>query len=212
MGTIHKPGSGVSARDIEAGADAIGAAGVVAFPTETYYALGAHPRKADALNELLRLKGRGAHDKPLLLLLSDRGMVDEWAHHPPAAWMDLADRFWPGPLTLVLPAAPDVPEQVTGGRDTVALRLTSHPVARSLIERCGTALTGTSANRAGEPPVSRVEGVRAAFGDELRHVLDGGDTPGGLPSTLLDLTSEGPTILRAGAVSENEIAAALRLL
>lgn len=212
MGAIRGPDSDVSATEIEAAADAIGRGEVVAYPTETYYALGADPRKPHALDEVLRLKGRDARDGPLLVLVSARTMVADFVSVAPPAFEPLAERFWPGPLTLVLPAAPALPDAITGRTGGVALRLTSHPVARALIDCCGVALTGTSANRSGQPPASNVARVREAFGADLPHILDGGETPGGLPSTLLDLTGERPAVLRPGAVPEAEIDAVVRLL
>ena len=198
--------------ELEAAAAALCDGEVVAYPTETFYALGAHPDSMPALQEVLRLKGRDAATKPLLLLIDRLERVDDWVIDVPARLAELAERFWPGPLTLILRAAADVPTPITGGGDTVAVRLTSHPVARALIGRCGGALTGTSANPASGPPAVDAAGVRRGFGETALHILDAGTTPGGEPSTLLDLTTDEPLVRRAGAVSVDEIEAALGLL
>ncbi len=202
----------VDPADLEAAAAALCDGKVVVYPTETFYALGAHPRRVSALQEVLHLKGRDAAAKPLLLLIDRFERVDDWVVDPPAQLAALAERFWPGPLTLILGAAAHVAAPITGGGDTVALRLTSHPVARALIERCGGALTGTSANPTERPPAIDAAGVRRGFGETAMHILDAGTTPGGLPSTLLDLTTDEPLIRRAGAVAADEIEALLRLL
>jgi L-threonylcarbamoyladenylate synthase len=197
------------AAEIARAAAAVAAGGVIAYPTETYYALGADPHQAAALEEVLRLKGRDAEGKPLLLLIADLSAVEEWAAPPPPAFTRLAASFWPGPLTLILPAAPTAPAPIVGPGGGVALRLTSHPLARRLIVACGGALTGTSANRGGRPPARRAAEVRCAFGDALAAVVDGGETPGGPPSTLLDLTVSPPVVARAGAVPASAIATVL---
>jgi len=202
------PGKGAAA-ELERAAAAVAAGGVVGYPTETYYALGADPRQAAALDQVLRLKGREAAGKPLLLLIAELFEVREWAPAPPPAFAPLAARFWPGPLTLILAAAPGVPAPLLGPRGGVALRLTSHPLARRLIAACGGALTGTSANRGGRPPARRAGEVRRVFGAALAALVDGGETPGGPPSTLLDLTVSPPAVRRAGAIPESAIAAVL---
>lgn len=184
------------------------AGGVVAYPTETFYALGADPRNAVALDRVLELKGRGS-GKPLLLLLDTQEMVASWARRVPATLPRLADRFWPGPLTVVLAARLGLHARITGGGRTVALRVSSHPVARELIRRGGVAVTGTSANRSGEPPACDSPSVLQAFGSRLDAFLDAGPTPGGKPSTLVDLTAEPHRILREGAIPRQQIDEAL---
>ena len=198
--------------DLEAAAAALRDGEVMAYPTETFYALGAHPGSGPALQQVLRLKGRDSATKPLLLLIDRLERVDDWVVEAPVRFAELAERFWPGPLTVILRAAADVPAPITGGGNTVALRLTSHPVARALIGRCGGALTGTSANPTSGPPAVDAAGVRRGFGETAMHILDAGTTPGGEPSTLLDLTTDEPLIRRAGAVAADEIEALLGLL
>ncbi|MCH7824062.1 MAG: threonylcarbamoyl-AMP synthase [Acidobacteria bacterium] len=192
-------------------AEAIAAGGVVAYPTETFYALGADPGQSEALDRLLRLKGRGAEDKPLLLLIASLDDLGDWVSEFPPAFDRLVAHFWPGPMTMVLPPRAGLPSALTGSGG-IAVRLTSHPVARGLIRACGTALPGTSANRTGEPPCADAAAVRAAFGDQLTVVVDGGPTAAGEPSTLLDLSGEKPRILRPGAIDVAAIQRVVRLV
>ena len=198
--------------NLEAAIEAVASGAIVAYPTETYYALGADPRNAAALEAVSRLKGRDSADKPLLLLVDSLEAVGDWVDEVPAEFAQLAEHFWPGPLTLVLPAAPALPPALTGGGGGVALRWTSHPVARRFIRECGGALTGTSANRTGQPPADTAQQVRETFGDDIAGLVDGGRTPGGAPSTVLDLTGEGAAVLRSGAVADEAIGQVVRLL
>lgn len=185
--------------------------GVVGFPTETYYGLAADPRQASALREVLRLKGRDARDKPLLLLAASLDDVAPWVQSFPAGFDALVARFWPGPLTLVLPATETVPTALRGPSGGVGVRLTSHPLARRFIAACGTAVTGTSANRTGAAPARDAVQVQAAFGGELAAVLDGGETAGGAASTVVELRHEGARLLRTGAVPEATLREVVRL-
>ncbi len=189
---------------------AIAGGGVVAYPTETFYALGADPGQSRALDRLLRLKGRAA-DKPLLLLIASLDDLGDWVREFPPAFDRLVAHFWPGAMTMVLPARAGLPSALIGSGG-IAVRLTSHPVARGLIRACGTALPGTSANRTGEPPCADADAVRAAFGDQLTVVVDGGPTAAVEPSTLLDLTGEKPRILRSGAIDDAAIHRVVRLV
>ena len=201
----------MTADDIAAVAAAVRRGGVVAFPTETFYGLGADPGQDAALREVLRLKGRTA-TQPLLLLAASLDQVAPWVGTIPPGFDRLVAQFWPGALTLVLPAAPGVPEPLIGGGGGVAIRVTSQPQARRLILACGTAITGTSANPTGRPPAESAAQVRAFFGSELAAVLDGGTTAGGEPSTLLQLDTHGARLLRAGAVDEVALRGVVRLL
>lgn len=201
----------MSAADIAAAAAAVRRGGVVGFPTETFYGLGADPRQDAALREVLRLKGRAA-TMPLLLLAASLDQVAPWVGAIPPGFDRLVAHFWPGALTLVLPAAPGVPEPLIGRGGGVAIRLTSQPLARRLILACGTAITGTSANPTGRPAAQSAAQVRAFFGPELAAVLDGGTTAGGEPSTLLQLDSDGARLLRAGVVDEVALRGVVRLV
>ncbi len=201
-----------SREDVDRAAAAVLAGEVVAYPTETFYALGADPRDARALEDIIAMKGRDA-GKPLLLIADSMAMLQEWVEAEPAGLELVAQHFWPGPLTVVLRARAGVHKALVGPEGTIAVRLSPHPLALALVQRCAVALTGTSANRAGEPPPCTANQVRAAFSlQEVGEILDGGETPGGPPSTLLDLTVEPYRILRSGAVDQERIAAVMRLL
>ena len=172
--------------------------GVVAFPTETFYGLGASARLAGAVRRVCTLKGR-PEDKPVLLLVDGVAMAESVAEVGAAARALMA-RHWPGALTLVLRARPDLPDEVTAGTGTVGVRLSPHPVARGLVTALGEPVTAPSANPSGREPPTSAATVLAYFGDALDAVLDGGTTPGGEPSTVLDLTATPPRLLRQGAV------------
>ena len=174
------------------------AGGVVAFPTETFYGLGAAALDRDAVRRVFALKGR-PEAKPLLLLVDSLAMAEGVAHVTDAA-RDLARRHWPGALTLVLAARAPVPAEVTAGTGTVGVRVSSHPIARALPAALGAPVTAPSANPAGGAPPTTAAAVVAYFGDGLDLVLDGGATAGGEPSTIVDLTVEPPRVLRRGAV------------
>ncbi|MGQ9687371.1 MAG: L-threonylcarbamoyladenylate synthase [Desulfobaccales bacterium] len=173
---------------------------LAALPTETFYALAAHPFKEEALAELFRIKGRSP-EKPVLLLVSDPEMVFLMVREilPPAR--ELMAHFWPGPLTLILPARPGLSPRLTGGASKVGLRQPRQAVTCRLIEALGFPVTGTSANRAGRPALTRAEEVEREFGDLVAFILDTGPCPGGLPSTIVDVCSSPPRVVRAGAVA-----------
>jgi L-threonylcarbamoyladenylate synthase len=182
--------------------------GVVAYPTETFYGLGALARDAAAVARLAAAKGR-PDGKPLPLLAASRGQVDEVAVLDADA-ARLAAALWPGPLTLVLPARPGLPDAVTAGTGTVGIRIPGSEVARALAAAAGGALVSTSANATGEPPPARAEELSEALRARLDDVLDGGPTPGGAPSTVVALERAGPRLLRSGAVPFEQVLAALR--
>ena len=184
---------------LQAAAAAIRDGGLVAYPTDTLYGLGADARNPRAVAAVLAAKGRGpAMGMPVLIAdLADLGRVA--ADIPPEARL-LAKRFWPGALTLVLKRAPGLPDDLTGG-PTVAVRLPNHPTPRSLARLAGCPITGTSANRhGGQPPVT-ADDVERQLGSELAVLLDGGPAPAAAPSTILDLTRPPAGLLRRGAVS-----------
>lgn len=163
---------------------------VVAFPTETFYALGADPRSPGAVAEVFRLKGRPG-DRRLPWIAASRAQVEAVCVFPESA-AALADRCWPGPVTLVLPLRGD-------RTDTVAVRVSSHPLARALAAALGHPVVSTSANPTGAPPLTTAAEVREAFagrGAEPLRILDGGPTPGGEPSVIVDVTGESPRVLR----------------
>jgi L-threonylcarbamoyladenylate synthase len=187
------------------------AGGVVIFPTDTLYGLGVDPCSETGLNRLVAAKVRD-RGKPIPLLLSEKDQVDRWARHVPPAAARLMDRFWPGALTLVLPADPGVHPAVTGGGDTVGLRVPDHPVPRALATGLSGAVTGTSANRSGNPGEwGAAEEIVREFTGEVDWVLwgggkapsgnarreGGGNSPG---STVVRMIDDDPVLLREGVL------------
>ena len=180
------------------------AGGVVAIPTDTLYGLAASAFDADAVHRIFEIKGRD-RSAALPLLLGDPEDVSLYASPVPGAAWRLIERFWPGPLTIVLPRTDRVPEDVTGGRSTVALRVPDHPVPRHLARRLGTPITGTSANMSGAEPARSAAGVARQLGGMLDMVFDGGTLPESPPSTIVDLATSPPRVVRSGAISEHEL-------
>ncbi len=181
---------------------------LVAFPTETVYGLAANALEAAAVARIFAAKGRPATN-PVIVHVADlasaKSLVSAW---PPLATR-LAGRFWPGPLTLVLPKASIVPDIVTAGGQTVALRIPSHPAALALLRACGLPLAAPSANRSTELSPTLAEHVQQSLADRIALILDGGPTSGGLESTVLDVTTDPPTLLRPGLVTIAEIEAVI---
>jgi len=178
--------------------------GVAAFPTETFYGLGADARNEEALQKIFQLKGR-EENKPLLLLIGDQEWLAGLARHIPAVAERLMQNFWPGPLTLVFEAFPGLSSFLTGGTGTVGVRLSPHPVAQALVNAVGRAITATSANLSGQPSASVAAEVVRALGNRVDVILDGGQTAGGLGSTVLDVSSQVPRIIRQGVISREEL-------
>lgn len=179
--------------------DVVRARGVIAYPTDTFYGLGADPRDPEAVRRIFAIKGREA-GQPILLLLRDRSEVAAWASVVTPSAERLMQRFWPGPLTLVFPAAPHVLPELTGGGGTIGLRVPGNELTRELLRYLGAALTGTSANRSGGRDPRTAEEVMREVGDRVDLVLDGGATTGDRPSTVVDVTVEPPRIIRQGAI------------
>ena len=186
-------------RALREAADVLRRGGLVAFPTETFYGLGAAALQPAAVRRIFAVKGR-PESKPLLVLVDSVAMVERLASDVPPRARELMARHWPGALTLVLSARGDVPVEVTAGSGTIGVRLSAHPVARALVSALGGPITAPSANPSDREPPTTAAGVAAYFGDALPLVLDGGPTPGGAPSTVLDVTVEPPRLIRAGAV------------
>jgi len=189
---------------IRSAAETLRGGGLVAFPTETVYGLGVDPFNVDAVERLFRAKGRPA-EKGLILHLGEAGQARSIVRAFPPPAEVLARRFFPGPLTLVLPARETIPPAVTGGRDTVAVRMPDHPVALALARAFGGPIAAPSANPSGEPPPVTADEVARSLGAAIDMLLDAGPTPGGVPSTLVDLTVHPPRILRHGAVAEERV-------
>ena len=171
---------------------------LVAFPTETYYGLAVDALDPGALERLFALKGREG-EKASALLVADLAMFAGFCTEVPARARDLVAAHWPGPLTLALPARPELPEAIVR-EGFVAARVSSHPLAQALVVFAGRPITATSANRAGAAPARTAAEVRDQFGAEALHVLDGGQTPGGAPSTLVRLRGDKVEVLRKGAI------------
>lgn len=177
---------------------------LVALPTETVYGLGADALNPAAVARLFALKGRPA-EHPLIIHLPPEAPLEDWADEVPPAARALAAAYWPGPLTLILPRRPRVPRIVTGGQDTVALRVPDHPLALALLRAFGSGIAAPSANRFGHISPTTAAHVRAEFGDEIPLILDGGACRVGLESTIVDLTRGAPVVLRPGAITAQDI-------
>ena len=198
----------VSDLDITSAAAQLKAGELVAFPTETVYGLGADASNADAVRKVFAAKGRPA-DHPLIVHIADTVQLANWAREIPQAVHTLAQKFWPGPLTLVLKRHPNVPDAVTGGQDTVAIRVPSHPVAQALLQAFNGGIAAPSANRFGRVSSTTAAHVREEFGDTVACVLDGGATDVGIESTIVDCSGAAPTLLRPGMITPQQIEAVL---
>jgi L-threonylcarbamoyladenylate synthase len=173
--------------------------GVMVYPTETFYGLGAACFSGKAVRRIYKLKKREA-GKPLSFVVSDLEMVETVAAAPPDVFRRLAGEFWPGPLTLVLKAAETFPEEALGPGGTIAIRIPPVPWLRALVAEIGQPITATSANVSGQREISDPVEAIALFNRKVDVIVDGGKTPGGLPSTIVDLAGAIPRIIREGAV------------
>jgi L-threonylcarbamoyladenylate synthase len=193
---------------VRAAADILRRGGLVAFPTETVYGLGADASAPAALRRLYAVKGRPP-DHPVIVHLADAGMLDDWAVAVPETARRLAAAFWPGPLTLILRRSARVPDEVTGGRDTVGLRVPDQPLALALLREFGGGVAAPSANRFGRVSPTTADDVRADLGDDVDLVLDGGPCRVGVESTIVDCTGPVPVIARLGGVPREAVEAVL---
>ena len=184
---------------VEAAVRLLANAGVVAVPTDTLYGLAACALDENAVGRVFRIKGRPA-GMALPILLAEPNEMAEYAAEVPAIAWRLADSFFPGPLTLVLRSAGVLPGLVTGGGETIALRVPDHRVPRAIVRELGTPITGTSANRSGSPGLATAEAVNEHLGHDIDYVVDDGECPGGVQSTVVDLSTGSPVVLRKGAV------------
>jgi L-threonylcarbamoyladenylate synthase len=177
---------------------------LVAFPTDTVYGVGAIAWDAVAVGKLYTAKLRSL-DKAIPILLADAADLALVARDLSPAALRIAEHFWPGPLTLVVPKAGRVPAEVTAGGDTVAVRIPDHPLARALIRAAGAPLATTSANLSGQASPVTAEEARAQLGDRVALILDGGRCPGGVASTVVSLIGAAPVILRPGPISLEQV-------
>ena len=178
--------------------------GLVAIPTETVYGLGANGLDEQAVLKIFEAKGR-PQDNPLILHIAGPEQIEEFAHHIPQAAYDLAERFWPGPLTLILPARDFIPKRTTGGLDTVGLRCPDCEITREIIRLSGVPVAAPSANISGKPSTTTAEHVRHDHDGRIDCIVDGGSCRVGVESTIVDLTDRRPRLLRPGGIGPEEL-------
>ncbi|MCD6339686.1 MAG: threonylcarbamoyl-AMP synthase [Verrucomicrobia bacterium] len=193
---------------IETAAEALRAGELVATPTETVYGLAANALGERAVRRICEAKGRPPNN-PLIVHVDGTEMARRWAAVWPETAQRLAEAFWPGPLTLVLPKAAGIPDAVTGGGGTVGLRHPQAPLTEAIIRRCGFPLAAPSANRSSEISPTTADHVARSLGDRIRWIVDGGPCPVGIESTVLDLSVQPPRVLRPGMIGPAALAAAL---
>jgi len=196
--------------EIRKAADLLRAGGLVAFPTETVYGLGADAANAKAVARLYAVKGRPA-DHPVIVHFASAEQAFAWAREVPEAARQLAARFWPGPLTLILKRSKLAQDFVTGGQDTVGLRVPSHPIAHEMLSVFGSGVAAPSANRFGLVSPTTPAHVREDLGDEVDLVLEGGPSEIGIESTIVDLSGAGAVLLRPGGISREDVEKIVRL-
>jgi len=185
-------------------AEIIRRGGVIAFRTDTFYGLGADPFNRHALERIKQLKSREA-SKPILVVISDIDQIERFVSERSRAFDLLAERFWPGALTLIGQAAPTVPDEVTAGTGTIGIRLPDDDDVLALMRSCGGALTATSANPSGEKPARTADEVASYFGATVDLIIDGGKARADLPSTVVDAGGLEPKLIREGAIPWSEI-------
>ena len=198
----------MSSEPVARAADILARGGLVAFPTETVYGLGGDASNDAAVARIYRVKGRPA-DHPLIVHIADASLLGHWARDVSEDAGRLAERFWPGPLTLVLKRAATVSERVTGGQDTVGLRVPGHPLALELLRAFGGGIAAPSANRFGMVSPTTADHVRRDLGPDVDLVLDGGPCEVGIESTIVDLSRGAPVLLRPGRIGAADIAAVI---
>jgi L-threonylcarbamoyladenylate synthase len=189
----------ISERDFARILSVLRRGGVIGFPTDTAYGLGADPFNEAAIDRIFAIKGR-AEAKPILLIVGSRSMAGEVARTN-KVFERVADTFWPGPLTIVLPALPSLPRKLTAGTSTIGVRFPEAPFAVALSGKLGRPITATSANRSGMPAAIAAEEVSAGLGDSIDVLIDGGPLPFRPGSTVIDLTADPPVLLREGPIS-----------
>jgi len=177
----------------------LGRHGIIAVPTETFFGLAVNPFQEEALSRLFALKDR-APEKPVLVMVAGPEMLNQVAREVPDPARRLMEKFWPGPLTIIFPSLPHLPRLLTGSTGTIGVRQPRHSLTCRLITALGHPITGTSANRTGGRPLVRAAEVARELGDGVDLILDAGPCPGGLPSTIVDVSKASPRLVRAGAI------------
>ena len=194
---------------IEKAVEILRQGGLVAFPTETVYGLGANAADPEAVKRIFKAKGRPA-DHPLIVHIADLNQMSDWALTIPEDAIRLTELFWPGPLALILNKKPEVPLEVTGGQNTVALRIPDHPVALRLLQKFGGGIAAPSANRFCRISPTQAAHVAEELGNSVDLILDGGACQVGVESTIIDFTDAKPSIIRPGRVSQKQLETFLR--
>ena len=190
--------------EIEQAVEALRAGELVVFPTETVYGLGANASNPAAVRKIFEVKGRPP-DHPVIVHLDDPRYLHRWVSQVPPVAEQLANHFWPGPLTLILPKADNVNEIVTGGQDSIGIRIPSHPMAQQLLTAFGGGIAAPSANRYGRLSPTKPEHVRDELGDAVGVILDGGDSPIGLESTIVSCLGNQARLLRPGFITRSQL-------
>ena len=191
-------------KEVRRAAEILGRGGLVAFPTETVYGLGAHASSAKAMARLYKVKARPA-DHPVIVHFASAAEAFKWASEVPKEAKILAERFWPGPLTLILKRSPLAKDFVTGGQPSVGVRVPSHPIARQLLKEFGKPIAAPSANRFGRVSPTTAAHVEEDLGSDVDLVLEGGPSEVGIESTIVDLSSGAPVVLRPGKISQADL-------
>ncbi|HWW30615.1 MAG TPA: L-threonylcarbamoyladenylate synthase [Steroidobacteraceae bacterium] len=190
--------------EIEEAVEALRTGDLVVFPTETVYGLGANASNPVAVRKIFEVKGRPP-DHPVIVHLDDPRYLHRWVSQVPPVAERLADKFWPGPLTLILPKADNVNDIVTGGQDSIGIRVPSHPIAQQLLNAFGGGIAAPSANRYGRLSPTKPEHVRDELGDTVRVILDGGESPIGLESTIVSCLDNQARLLRPGFITRSQL-------
>jgi len=209
---VNVPGPAVLntplAEEVKKAVVALEQGGIVAFPTETFYGLAVDPFNEQALSDLFKLKGRPGH-KPILVLIQSENQLASLASSIPDLYRPLMQLYWPGPLTLVFPALATLPTALTGTDGLgIGVRISSHPVARAFGQLWGRPLTATSANLSGRPAARTAAEVQQFFGAGVSYILEGGQTPGGMSSTVVGISPQGQLqLIRAGVIDFSSLVA-----
>jgi len=183
--------------------------GVIAYPTETFYGIGADAENEEAIEKIYMIKGR-SFNKPVPVIIGKQNNVIKYAKDIPETGRKLMDRFWPGALTLLFEASHNVPQKLTAGTGKIGIRLSSNIIVTSLAKTLSRAITATSANLSGQKECSSVDDVIDSLGDRVDAIIDGGQTPGALGSTIVDVTIDPPVIIREGVIPSSLILDILR--